>query len=70
MTTKKDNPCKDCSDRFVGCHSNCERYLAWKKAYDEWSNKVFTERTKSRVLDKYLIDRRLKAKNEYRRKSK
>lgn len=31
MTTKKDNPCKDCPDRHIGCHSGCERYLAWKK---------------------------------------
>ena len=31
MTTKKDNPCKDCPDRYVGCHSDCERYLTWRK---------------------------------------
>lgn len=47
MTTKKDNPCKDCPDRHIGCHSDCERYLAWRKVYDEWNSKVFNERSKS-----------------------
>lgn len=70
MTTKKDNPCKDCPDRHVGCRSDCERYLAWKKVYDEWNSKVFNERSKSRAVDKYLIDRSLKVKAEYRRKSR
>lgn len=23
------SPCKDCPDRFVGCHSKCERYQAY-----------------------------------------
>lgn len=70
MTTKKDNPCKGCPDRCVGCHSDCERYLAWRKVYDEWNSKVFNERSKSRAVDKYLIDRSLKTKAEYRRKSR
>nr|DAZ45863.1 MAG TPA: hypothetical protein [Caudoviricetes sp.] len=38
--------------------------------YDEWNSKVFNERSKSRAVDKYLIDRSLKAKAEYRRKSR
>lgn len=70
MTTKKDNPCKDCPDRYVDCHSDCERYLTWREAYDEWNRKVFNERSKSRAVDKYLIDRSLKAKAGYRRKSR
>ena len=70
MTTKKDNPCKDCPDRHIGCHSDCERYLAWRKVYDERNSKVFNERSKSRAVDKYLIDRSIKVKAEYRRKSR
>ena len=23
-------PCKNCSDRKVGCHSDCEKYLIYK----------------------------------------
>lgn len=24
-------PCKNCTDRVVGCHSTCEKYLAFQK---------------------------------------
>lgn len=26
----KGSPCKDCSDRQVGCHGSCEKYRAYK----------------------------------------
>ena len=22
-------PCKDCPDRYPGCHAKCEKYIAW-----------------------------------------
>ena len=22
-------PCKDCTDREIGCHSTCEKYINW-----------------------------------------
>lgn len=22
-------PCKDCTDREIGCHSTCEKYIGW-----------------------------------------
>lgn len=32
--------CKDCADRYIGCHSGCERYKQqieeWKKAKEEY----------------------------------
>lgn len=28
-----DNGCYDCKERHLGCHSNCEKYLKWKKEY-------------------------------------
>lgn len=32
--------CKGCADRYVGCHSECERYKQqteeWKKAKEEY----------------------------------
>lgn len=24
-------PCKDCMERYVGCHSKCEKYIAYKE---------------------------------------
>lgn len=28
--SKKEQPCKDCKDRYVGCHADCERYARQK----------------------------------------
>lgn len=33
------NPCKDCPDRYPGCHAKCEKYKAWKKEWDEIKEK-------------------------------
>ena len=30
------SPCKDCTDRYVGCHADCEKYLAWKAEWNEY----------------------------------
>lgn len=43
-------PCKDCSDRKVGCHSSCENYVGWTKEHD----KVVKERCKQGSVDAAL----------------
>lgn len=30
------SPCKDCPDRHYLCHSECEKYLAFRKCRDEY----------------------------------
>lgn len=32
---RRTAPCKNCLDREPHCHSNCSRYLDWKKEIDE-----------------------------------
>ena len=27
--------CKDCTERYIGCHSYCEKYKAERAKYDE-----------------------------------
>lgn len=39
----KDNPCKpDCPDRSAvpNCHSDCPKYLEWRKHVDEEKKKI------------------------------
>lgn len=36
--------CKNCPDRHYLCHSDCERYLAWKQEYDETQAKIKAEK--------------------------
>ena len=27
-------PCKGCTDREIGCHSKCSKYIEWKAEWD------------------------------------
>lgn len=37
--SKKDNPCFDCKDRKIGCHSKCIKYQEFKKKLEELRTK-------------------------------
>ena len=58
--------CKDCSDRFPGCHDKCERYKADKEAreaekkakHDEW------------LCRSYQVEHRLKWKAKQAKKKR
>lgn len=32
-------PCKECQERFVGCHSTCEKYAQMRREIDELNAK-------------------------------
>lgn len=34
-----NSPCKNCKERFVGCHSNCEKYNQFRKDLEEYKAK-------------------------------
>lgn len=57
-------PCKDCPDRFVGCHSTCDKYIEFRKQRDEyldWKNK------ENKLLDDlYHTSRHSKVRKRWR----
>lgn len=46
-------PCKNCPDRYLGCHSNCDKYKQFKKEIAERKRK----NQKGREYFNYLIDK-------------
>lgn len=51
-------PCKDCPDRVLGCHSKCEKYIAFseenKLIYkDRVKNGVFINHTREKITAQY-----------------
>ena len=58
-------PCRGCEERYLGCHDQCKRYAAYKKAAEEWVAKV-RESKEEYVADEVLI--RLKRKAGGKRK--
>lgn len=40
MTKSYDSPCKDCQERYLGCHSKCEKYIKYHEANLERQKKI------------------------------
>ena len=47
-------PCKDCVDREPSCHSSCEKYISWKKEFDEQKATI----VKARIAESQANGRR------------
>lgn len=54
------SPCMDCSRRYVGCHSDCAGYSAWKKAHAEANARHTAQMTASREAETTMHHRRSK----------
>ena len=51
-------PCRDCSERKVGCHSTCENYISYDKAHKEEKARI----NRARYLDSITIPPKLRAR--------
>lgn len=60
MTIK--SPCKNCENRCVGCHSNCDKYIEYRKQLDNRNEIIKTEKGKTTDLDRYEINKHKKLK--------
>ena len=50
------SPCKDCKERQVGCHSTCEKYLEWNKAWVENKTEISKQRYLAKQLNSHEIE--------------
>lgn len=48
--------CLNCKDRHIGCHSECEKYIAFKKEHDTIKEKINHE--KKLISDYYGMKER------------
>lgn len=46
-------PCKDCQNRRVGCHSECEKYIS----FSEERSRQLEEKYKASQADIYINDK-------------
>ena len=63
----KINVCYKCTDRKMGCHGSCQKYLDEKKAMDEMLENYKKSKHGAKVADDYVIDRSLKIQRRKRR---
>ena len=55
-----DPPCRNCSDREVGCHSKCTRYSEWKIVSGDMRYNNYMTKLKQRIIEDYEIKDRPK----------
>lgn len=58
-------PCKDCTDRVLHCHSNCERYKQYKDAIEQ--NKAELNERKAEKDFVYNVKREVRKRYNRRR---
>ena len=58
-----DAPCKDCIDRYFGCHGECDGYKAWQA--ERMKEKALA--AKEQRIDSYEHKRALRCKDWKRR---
>ena len=46
--------CKDCSDRALGCHSRCEKYIAEKTEHE----RIKSIETRDNTISRYLYEKK------------
>lgn len=61
---KKHSACKDCKDRYVGCHAKCEIYIAEKKEIKAEKEMIWKVKDAERVATGIDIKRIRKVKGE------
>lgn len=58
------NPCYKCEERQIKCHSTCEKYKEWRKAYDEQKAKIDKAREQYMQGRSIDIERQVKVHNK------
>lgn len=51
----KGNGCRECKERHPGCHSDCEKYLAWKQQLSEKKGKILDEYKKRKIVEDFVV---------------
>lgn len=62
-----ERPCLNCTERILGCHSKCSKYLSFKDKLDEIRSKKYEESLKTKMttnLQRTLVSK-CKKKGSY-----
>lgn len=57
-------PCKDCEERLVGCHSDCEKYKTWRKVKDRQYKEELEKRRGDIEYEHYVKSRQRKIRDK------
>lgn len=58
------SPCKDCKERAVGCHSECEQFARYREALGSYKKTMKNNLRKKDVYEGYQKEKKEKFCNE------
>ena len=53
---KIKSPCLNCSDRHIGCHSECDKYKEFTESRQSENEKISAERISDMQYKSYKVD--------------
>ena len=62
------SPCKDCSDRHIGCHAECDKYKAFKKALNNEHRKEYKQHNAENRATRHEVDSKERTLKRQRKK--
>lgn len=62
----KDAPCKNCDDRYYGCHIGCDRY----KSYSDAIKKESERRAKEKEIENGIIEHKCRIDYKVKRSTR
>ena len=54
---KTDSPCMICLDRYIGCHSECKKYIEWNSNRLDRKKQMTNEKYKDYEIVSYEVNR-------------
>lgn len=52
---KPKSPCYNCDERAVGCHSECDLYLTYRRALDKYNELYRQQRDEMSPFDEHQL---------------
>lgn len=59
--------CKDCQERFIGCHATCEKYIAQNAAHLEEKQREKEIKSVERMMKDYRVRERYRTVRKRKR---
>lgn len=59
------SPCKDCEERYIGCHGDCEKYKSFYEQNEKIKANIRKEKEKDKEIGAYIAGQRIKNKTLY-----
>lgn len=63
---KINSPCKDCPDRYFGCHDHCDRFAEYREKKDKQKEAINKEKQTTYFGRDKIPSTYVKAKHYYR----